>query len=103
MSNNYGQWSKLLNFFSHICPFWERERLNVCVFIICFCLSLPTNNETMNLALLQKRVSAEQYNAAIQYGNYFITIKVLGWDIFPPSPNVQDMVTALVFINYIVY
>ncbi len=85
MSNNCGQWSKLLDFFSHICPFWERERLNVCVLIICICLSLPTNNETMNLALLQKRVSAEKYNAAIQYGNYFITIKV-GGGIYSPLP-----------------
>ncbi len=55
----------------------ERKRLNVRV-LICICLSVPTNNETMNLVLLQKHVIAEKYNVAIQYGNYFITIKVAG-------------------------
>ncbi len=48
------------------------------VLIICICLSVPTNNETVNLVLLQKHVVAEKYNVAIQYGNYFITIKVAG-------------------------
>ncbi len=48
------------------------------VLIICICLSVPTNNETVNLVLLQKHVVAEKYNVAIEYGNYFITIKVSG-------------------------
>ncbi len=48
------------------------------VLIICICLSVPTNNETVNLILIQKHVVDEKYNVAIQYGNYFITIKVAG-------------------------
>ncbi len=32
------------------------------VLIICICLSVPTNNETVNLVLLQKHVVAEKYN-----------------------------------------
>ncbi len=67
---------------TQICPFWERaserERWNVRVLIICICLSVPTNNETVNLVLLQKHVAAEKYNVEIQYENYSITIKVAG-------------------------
>ncbi len=48
------------------------------VLIICICLSVPTNNETVNLVLLQKHVIAEKYNVLIQYGSYFVTIKVAG-------------------------
>ncbi len=39
-----------------------REEMNVHVLIICICLSVPTNNETVNLVLLQKHVAAEKYN-----------------------------------------
>ncbi len=46
--------------------------------IICICLSVLANNETVNLVLLQNHVVAEKYNVVIQYGNYFITIKVAG-------------------------
>ncbi len=81
MTDSYIQWSNYSTF-SQICPFWEkereRERWNVRVLIICICLSVPTNNETVNLVLLQKHVVAEKYNVTIQYGNYFITIKVAG-------------------------
>ncbi len=48
------------------------------VLIICICFSVPTSNETVNLVLLQKHIVAEKYNVAIQYGNYFIAIKVAG-------------------------
>ncbi len=80
MTDIYIQWSKLLDFFLSNIPILrerERKRWNVRV-LICICLSVPTNNETMNLVLLQKHVVAEKYNVAIQYGNYFITIKVAG-------------------------
>ncbi len=50
----------------------------MCVLIICICLSVPTNNETVNLVLHEKHVVDEKYNVAIQYGNNFITIKVVG-------------------------
>ncbi len=81
MTDSYIQWSKLLDFFSQICPFWERERDEMCVLIIWICLSVPTNNETVNLVLLQKHVVAEKYNVAIQYGSNFITIKVACWQV----------------------
>ncbi len=63
MTDSYIQWSNYLTF-SKICPFWEkeRERDEMCVLIICICLSVPTNNETVNLVLLQKHVVAEKYN-----------------------------------------
>ncbi len=40
----------------------EGERLNVRVLIICICLSVPTNNEIVNLVLLQKHVVDEKYS-----------------------------------------
>ncbi len=80
----------------------EREREIKCVCVHYLYLFVSPYKQR-NYALLQKPSSAEKYNVAIQYGNYFIKIKVGGWDIFPPPPNVQDMVTALVYINYIVY
>ncbi len=71
---------QLLDFFENMPILRERERgrWNVRVLIICICLSVPTNNETDNLVLLPKHVVAEKYNVAIQYGNYFITIKDAG-------------------------
>ncbi len=63
MTDSYIQWSNYLTF-SKIFPFWEkeRERDEMRVLIICICLSVPTNNETVNLVLLQKHVVAEKYN-----------------------------------------
>ncbi len=53
---------QLLDFFKNMPILRERERWNVRVLIICICLSVPTNNETVNLVLLQKHVIAEKYN-----------------------------------------
>ncbi len=71
----------------------ERERERMRVLIICICLSVPTNNKTVNLILIQKHVVDEKYNVAIQYGNYFITIKVAGSvDKFMCASNVRARV-----------
>ncbi len=85
MTDSYIQCSKLLNFFSQICHFErerererEREMKCACVNYLHLFVCPPTNNETVNLIILQKHVFAEKYNVAIQYGNYFITIKVTG-------------------------
>ncbi len=53
---------QLLDFFKNMPILRERESWNVRVLIICICLSVPTNNETVNLVLLQKHVVAEKYN-----------------------------------------
>ncbi len=50
---------QLLDFFKNMPILRERERLNVRVLI---CLSVPTNNETVNLVILQKQVVDEKYN-----------------------------------------
>ncbi len=76
MTDGYIQWSNYSTFFLKYAHFErererERERWNVRVYV-------PTNNKTVNLVLLQKHVVDEKYNVAIQYGNYFITIKVAG-------------------------
>ncbi len=57
---------QLLDLFSSNMPsLRDRERWNVHVLIICICLSVPTNNETVNLVLLQKHVIDEKYSVWI--------------------------------------
>ncbi len=52
----------------------QRERCNVRVLIICICLSVPTNNETVNLVLLQKHVVDEKYSVWFSMENILLTI-----------------------------
>ncbi len=65
MTDSYIKWSKLLNFFSSNMAIL-REREMKCECANCLHQFVGTNNETVNLVLLQKHIVA-----AIQYGNYY--------------------------------
>ncbi len=62
MTDSYNIFSEAITWlfqkYAHFERKRERERWNVRVSIIC----IPTNNETVNLVLLQKHVVAEKYN-----------------------------------------